>query len=211
MTATKRVQHYFPEFAKAYPTVRCELHFETPFQLLVAVVLSAQCTDARVNQVTPALFQAYPTAKDLAEAPREAVEKLIYSTGFYRNKAKALQGLSKELVEKYQGQPPPVLEDLVRLPGVGRKTANVVLGNAYGIPGVVVDTHVQRLSRRLGLSNARTPEAMERDLQRCVPQAEWTRWSHWMVQHGRACCRARRPRCDECFLNQSCPREGVST
>lgn len=205
----KRVQQLLPLLEKEYPHSQCSLHFKTPFQLLVAVVLSAQCTDARVNQVTPALFEHYPNAKALSQASPEALERLIYSTGFYRAKTRALLALAQALHTHHQGEPPRTLEALTELKGVGRKTANVVLGVAYGIPGIVVDTHVQRLSRRLGLTAHVQPEKIEQDLMRVVPQPDWTRWSHWMVDHGRKYCMARKPACSLCPLRKECPQRLV--
>lgn len=190
---------------KAYPNAMCTLDFKTPVQLLVATILSAQCTDERVNKVTPGLFRNYPTAHDLATAPIEKLEKIIRSTGFYHQKAKSIQESCKIIVEEYDGKVPDSLEKLVRLPGVGRKTANVVLGNAFGKNvGVVVDTHVSRLSRRLGLTQEKNPEKIEKDLMRKIPRNNWTLFSHLLIEHGRKVCIARSPRCEECFLSDVC-------
>jgi endonuclease-3 len=195
--------------ARLYPDARCSLDYQDPLQLLVATILSAQCTDARVNMVTPTLFARFPDAKSLAEAKSADLEKLIQSTGFYRNKARNIQACCRRLVEEHDGKVPATMEELVPLPGVGRKTANVVLGNAYGIPGVTVDTHVGRLSRRLGLSDQTDPEKVERDLMALLPKKTWTDFSHRMILHGRQVCQARKPRCDECGLAKVCPKIGV--
>mgnify|MGYP002624600232 CR=1 FL=1 len=195
---------------KEYPEAECALNYESPLQLLVATILSAQCTDVRVNMVTPALFAAYPTAEALAAAPQARVEKLIQSTGFFRNKAKNIRACCQRLVEEYGGEVPRKLEQLVELPGIGRKTANVVLGTAFGLPsGVVVDTHVGRLSRRLGLTAENDPVKVERDLMALLPRKEWIDFSHRLIHHGRRVCLARKPRCGECVLAAVCPRVGV--
>lgn len=193
-----------------YPDAHCALNFETPFQLLVATVLSAQCTDDRVNMVTPALFKKYPTPFDMAKATQESLEELIRSTGFYKNKAKSLKEASRVLVEKHQGVVPQDLEDLVALAGVGRKTANVVLGNAYNITsGIVVDTHVTRLTNRFGWVKTDNAVVIERELQKFIPEQDWIMLSHWLISHGRAVCKARKPRCEVCFLQEICPKRGV--
>ncbi len=195
---------------KLYPEAECALHFRSPLELLIATILSAQCTDQRVNLVTPALFAAYPTAADYAAAPRADLERAIQSTGFFRNKAKSIQTCCQQLVERHGGQVPQTLEELVVLPGVGRKTANVVLGTAFGLAsGVVVDTHVGRLSKRLGLTRHTDPVKIERDLMALVPKKEWIGLSHRLIQHGRKVCLARRPRCEQCQLEKICPRVGV--
>jgi endonuclease-3 len=189
-----------------YPHVRCALNYETPYQLLVATVLSAQCTDERVNQVTPELFRQYPDPVAMSQARLDVVEKLIHSTGFYKNKSKNLVEAAKLLVQKHQGQVPQNLESLVQLPGVGRKTANVVLGNVWGIvSGIVVDTHVSRLTQRLGWTKEKTPEKIENDLMKIVPKDQWIQVSHLLIQHGRGPCKARSPDCSHCFLQESCP------
>ncbi len=196
--------------ARQYPDATCSLHFHTPLELLVATILSAQCTDERVNQVTPAVFRAYPTAAHYARAPLGQLERAIQSTGFFRNKAKSIQACCRRLVEEYGGEVPQEIERLVELPGVGRKTANVVLGTAYGIAsGVVVDTHVARISRRLGLTRQKDPAKIEGDLREQLPPKEWIALSHRLIQHGRKYCTARNPRCDQCPLNELCPRIGV--
>ena len=189
-----------------YPDAHCELNHQGAFQLLVATILSAQCTDVRVNMVTPALFKKYPDAKTLAAAKQEDVEELIRSTGFFRNKAKNLIAAAKALVREHNCEVPRDLDTLTHLPGVGRKTANVVLGNAYGIEaGVVVDTHVARLSKRLGLTKHTDPVKIEKDLIKVVPQDAWTLWSHLLIWHGRRRCSARKPDCPNCELRTICP------
>lgn len=196
--------------AKDYADVECALVHESPLQLLIATILSAQCTDERVNKVTPELFRRYPTAAHFAAAPLADLEKAIQSTGFFRNKAKNIQGCCRELVERYDGRVPRQMEDLVGLPGVGRKTANVVLGTAFGLAtGVVVDTHVTRLSQRMGLTRNTDAEKIEQDLMAVLPQEEWINFSHRMIHHGRRICGARRPQCEECSLLSFCPRVGL--
>jgi endonuclease-3 len=193
-----------------YPGARCSLTFRNPFQLLVATILSAQCTDERVNQVTPALFKRYPKPSDMADARPEELEELIKSTGFFRNKTKSLLGMSNAVVERHQGKVPAEMDALVDLPGVGRKTANVVLGNAFGkSEGVVVDTHVTRLSQRLGLTRQSDAVKIELDLMELVPRDEWTIVSHLFIDHGRAVCKAPTPRCEVCVLNDICPSSRV--
>lgn len=196
--------------AAAYPAADCSLDFASPFQLLIATILSAQCTDNRVNQVTPGLFRRWPTPQALAAADRPELEAAIRSTGFFRSKAKSILGCCQALVARHGGDVPTTLDDLVRLPGVGRKTANVVLGSAFGIPsGVVVDTHVGRISRRLGLTKATDAVRAERDLAKVLPRSEWIGFSHRLIAHGRGPCAARSPRCDDCPLADLCPRVGV--
>ena len=187
-----------------YPQVHVTLDFTNPLELLVATILSAQCTDERVNKVTPALFKKYPAAAHYAQAPLPELEQAIYQTGFYHNKAKSLKGLGQALMEKHGGRVPASLEELVKLPGIGRKTANVVLGNAFGIPGLVVDTHCGRVSQRLGLTDAKDPVKIEFDLMALVPQERWTRFSLQLIWHGRAICTARNPRCPGCPLLPFC-------
>lgn len=197
---------------KEYPEVACALEFQTPVQLLIATILSAQCTDKQVNLVTRELFKRYPTAADFATADLRDLENAIKSTGYYRSKAKNIKACCQKLVELYGGEVPRNLDDLVSLPGVGRKTANVVLGVAYGIPsGVVVDTHVGRLAHRLGLTQHRAPVKIEQDLMNLLPQKEWIDFSHRLIHHGRRICNARRPKCEECVMKQFCPRIGVDT
>ncbi|MCL4501701.1 MAG: endonuclease III [Deltaproteobacteria bacterium] len=187
-----------------YPKVHVTLDFTNPLELLVATILSAQCTDERVNKVTPAVFKKYPTAADYARAPLEELEQDIYQTGFYRNKAKSLKALGQALMDQYDGQVPASLEDLVKLPGIGRKTANVVLGNAFGIPGIVVDTHCGRVSQRLGLTSAKDPVKIESDLMSLVPNERWTKFSLQLIWHGRAICTAKNPKCTSCPLLPHC-------
>lgn len=195
---------------KEYPDAHCELDFETPLQLLVATILSAQCTDKRVNIVTPDLFRAYPRAEDLAAARTEELEDIIRSTGFFRNKTKSLLGMSAAVVERHAGEVPRTMEELVKLPGVGRKTANVVLGNAFATnEGVVVDTHVGRLAIRLGLTNDTDPVKVEQTLMKLFPREDWALLSHLLIFHGRRVCVARAPRCGECVLNDICPSSRV--
>ena len=189
-----------------YPDAHCELDHRNAFELLCATILSAQCTDARVNLVTPALFERYPVAEALADARQEDVEAIIRPTGFFRNKAKSLLGMARAVVERHSGEIPRTMEELRTLPGVGRKTANVILGNVYGInEGVTVDTHVGRLSRYLGLTKHDDPEKVEQDLMKLVPQEEWAMLSHLLIFHGRRVCIARRPQCDRCVLADLCP------
>lgn len=192
-----------------YPDATCELDYRNPFELLVATVLSAQCTDARVNQVTPSLFSEFPDATSLAGAPRERLEKLIRPTGFYHSKAESILGLSRGLTERFGAEVPASLEELITLRGVGRKTANVVLGNAFGVPGIPVDTHVGRLARRLGLTAEEDPEAIERDLNALLDRRDWTAFSHRLIFHGRRCCTARKPACARCPLTEICPSSTV--
>ncbi len=192
--------------ARAIPEPRCELDHGSPWQLLVATILSAQSTDRRVNEVTPALFEAFPTPAALAAAPRADVERLVKSTGFFRNKARAIQEASREIAERHGGEVPRALEPLLELRGVARKTANVVLGTAYGIAsGIVVDTHAGRVARRLGLTRAEDPETVEEDLCGAFPRASWIETGQRLVLHGRYVCLARRPRCATCPLNELCP------
>lgn len=196
--------------AATYPDAECALIHENPLQLLIATILSAQCTDARVNMVTPGLFAKYPTAKALAEVPQEDLEQEIQSTGFFRSKAKNIRACCRDLVEKHGGEVPRDLDSLVQLAGVGRKTANVVLGTAFGIAsGVVVDTHVARLSKRMGLTRATQPEKIEQDLMALLPDSEWVNFSHRMIHHGRRICAARKPLCGQCPLHDICPKIGV--
>jgi len=194
---------------REYPEAHCYLHFKSPFQLLVATILSAQCTDDRVNKTTPALFAKFPDAESMALAKLPVIEKLIQSTGFYKNKAKSILETSKMLVEKYDGVVPRTMEELVELRGVGRKTANVILGNAYGTPGFVVDTHVGRITRRMGFTRHHDPVKLEHEVRELVPQAEWSMFSLWLIAHGRAICTARRAKCEECPLTRFCPKIGV--
>jgi len=197
--------------ARIYPDAHCELDHRNPLELLVATILSAQCTDKRVNLVTAELFKTYRTAADFALAPLPDLEAAVKSTGFFRNKAKNIQACCRQLVEKHGGEVPRTMAELTALPGAGRKTANVVLGNAFNINvGVVVDTHVARLSQRLGLTRETTPEKIELDLMKLVPQADWARFSHWLIWHGRRRCDARKPDCAGCEVQSLCPRTGLA-
>lgn len=197
---------------RLYPEAICTLNYTTPVQLLVATILSAQCTDERVNQVTPELFLRFPDAVALAEADLTELEQLVRPTGFYRNKAKNIQAASRQLVTKFGGQVPKQMELLMQLPGVARKTANVVLAHAYGInAGVTVDTHVKRLSQRLGLTESSDPIHIERDLMRLLPQEDWENWSIRLIYHGRAICKARNPACHACVLSELCPSADLSS
>jgi len=190
------------------PNPKVVLHYKTPLQLLVATILSAQCTDERVNQVTKGLFTRYRTAQDYAQADVSALEKEIRSTGFYKAKTRSLIRCGRALVDRFDGQVPRTMDDLITLPGVGRKTANVILGNCFGVPSVVVDTHVRRVTQRLGLAKTDDPEKIEMALQRLLPKASWTKGSHQLLLHGRHVCRARAPRCQACRLYALCPWEG---
>jgi endonuclease-3 len=198
------------ELAKLYPDAACALHHDGPLQLLVATILSAQCTDARVNLVTPALFAKYRTAKDYAQADPKELEGYVAPTGFFRNKAKNIREACRLIVEQHGGEVPRTLDELVKLPGVGRKTANVVLGNCYDTPGITVDTHVGRLSRRLGLTLLDDPVKVESDLMLVIPAPEWTIFSHRMISHGRQVCHSRNPNCPACTLEGFCPKVGVA-
>ncbi|MDB5311364.1 MAG: pdg [Gemmataceae bacterium] len=209
--AKDRVGPIMAALARLYPETTTALVHENPLQLLVATILSAQCTDKRVNLITPALFARYKTARDFAAAGPKELEGYVKSTGFYRNKAKNIKACCAVLVEHFGGEVPGTLEDLVALPGVGRKTANVVLGNAFETPGITVDTHVGRLSRRLGLTRFRDPVKVERVLMKLIPPAAWTTLSHELILHGRNVCYARKPRCAACALNPLCPKVGVKT
>jgi endonuclease III len=205
-----RLKKIIAGFEKTYPEAHCELTHADPLQLLVATILSAQCTDKRVNIVTKELFKKYRSASDYANAPLAELEQAVKTTGFFRNKAKNIQACSRKLIERHGGQVPRTMEALTQLDGVGRKTANVVLGNAFGINvGVVVDTHVARLSQRLGLTRQKTPEKIESELMALVPQPQWALFSHWLIWHGRRRCDARRPDCEDCEVFKYCLRIGV--
>lgn len=206
----KRARRLLRGLEKAYPEAPCALTHDSAFHLLTAVILSAQCTDERVNMATPELFRTYPTAKDLADSQQKDVEKLVKSLGFFRAKATNIRGMAKGLVERFDGEVPDNLDDLVSLPGVGRKTANVVLGTWFGIPsGVVVDTHVKRISNLFGLTESKNPTIIERELQEILPRKSWIEYSHRVIHHGRQICIARRPRCLECPLIKNCRRVGL--
>jgi endonuclease-3 len=198
----------FRTLGTTYPDAQCELHFRNPFELLVATILSAQCTDQRVNSVTPELFRRYPDPPHLAAADREDLEALIKPTGFFRQKASTLQAMAQQLCDDFGGVVPETLDALVTLPGVGRKTANVVLGDAYGIPGITVDTHVARLARRFGWSVETNPDRIEADLMALFPRKDWTMLSHRMIWHGRRRCHARKPACGACPIARWCPSFG---
>jgi len=206
----ERVETVLPILKKTYPAAKCSLDHETPLQLLVATILSAQCTDERVNIVTKTLFKKYGSASDLARVSQEELEKEIQSTGFFRNKAKSLRAMAQSLIDEHGGEVPQTMEELTHLAGVGRKTANVVLGNAFGENvGIVVDTHVTRVSQRLGLTKNSDAVKIERDLIPLVPQEDWMLWSHLLIFHGRRICQARTPRCGECPLRPYCPSAKV--
>ncbi|MBI5136360.1 MAG: endonuclease III [Nitrospirae bacterium] len=200
-----RVARVLDTLARTYPDAACALDFRDPYELLVATILSAQCTDRRVNQVTPALFAAYPDPAALAAADAGDVIEIIRSTGFFRNKAKNIIGACQAIVARHGGRVPGTLEELVQLPGVGRKTANVVLGDAFGVPGITVDTHLGRVCRRLALTENEDPVKVETDLMRIVPRDQWTVFSHQVIHHGRALCAARKPLCSQCPLAPDCP------
>ena len=197
--------------ANLYPQARISLDFGNAWECLVATILSAQCTDERVNRVTPILFKEIPGVEAMAAAPLERIQELIASTGFFRQKAKSLKGCAHEIVTRFKSEVPSRMEDLVTLPGVGRKTANVLLGHVYGRPGLVVDTHVRRLAYRLGLTKAQDPDLIETDLQKVLPAEQWTAFSMRLILHGRQVCFARAPRCRECALLADCPQLGVKT
>lgn len=211
---SKRGRAVLRALKRLYPDARISLDFRNPFELYVATVLSAQCTDVRVNLVTPALLRRFPNPKKMAAGPRDEIEELIRSTGFFRNKAKSLQEAAKRILDAYGGQIPDSMEELLTLPGIGRKTANVILGNGFGIAaGVTVDTHVRRLSQRLELTAHQDPVKIELDLMEVIPRKEWTLFSHLFIHHGRALCKARKPQCADCPLTPHCPsaREALST
>ncbi len=206
----KRIKTILTRLRKAYPEAECSLTHENPLELLVSTILSAQCTDERVNLVTRSLFKKYRDAADYARVSQEALEKDIQSTGFFRNKAKSIRECCKILVEQYDGKVPNSMEALVALPGIGRKTANVILGNAFGVSdGIVVDTHVGRLARRLGLSDHKNAEKIETDLTERIPKKDWVVFSHQLIYHGRRVCKSRKPDCGACSLESVCPKMGV--
>ena len=204
-----RAKVIYRQLSKNYPNVRCELDYKNAFQLLVATVLSAQCTDKRVNQTTPALFKKYPNPQKMAKADLRDIQNLVKSTGFFRAKAKNIKGLSNKIMEEFDGKVPSNLEDLITLPGVGRKTANVVLGHAFGIPGITVDTHFGRLSRRFGWSKQNNPVKVEFEVGELIPEKEWTNLSQRMIWHGRRVCHSRKPACGACALAKLCPSYGI--
>lgn len=206
-----RADEIIRRLKKEYPAAHCALNHTNAFELLIATILSAQCTDERVNQVTANLFRKYRQPQDYLEVLQEELEQDIHSTGFFRNKAKNIQGACQKIVEQFGGEIPQTMDELLSLNGVARKTANVVLGNAFGIAsGVVVDTHVSRLSQRLGLTENTAPEKIEKDLQEIVEEKNWIMFPHWLISHGRKICQARKPKCDECVLNDICPKIGVA-
>jgi endonuclease-3 len=205
----KRAKAIYRVLSRRYPNVRCELDFNTPYQLLVATVLSAQCTDKRVNSVTPALFERFPNPKMMVAANLRTIESIIKSTGFFRAKARNIKDLSLKILKDFGGKVPSNLDDLVTLPGVGRKTANVVLGHAFDVPGITVDTHFGRLSRRFGWTDERDPVKVEFEVAELIPQVEWTNLSQRMIWHGRRICHSRRPACGACPLAKLCPSYGI--
>ena len=205
----KEARAVYRILSKTYPEIRCELDFKNPLELIVATVLSAQCTDKRVNAVTPALFKKYKTAKAYAGADIHQLEELVFQTGFYRAKARHIKGIGIKLVEEFNGEVPSTLEELITLPGVGRKTANVVLGHAFDIPGITVDTHFGRLSRRFGWTNEMDPVKVERIVGELIPQKEWTNLSQRMIWHGRRICHSRKPACGACPVAKICPSVGI--
>lgn len=198
--------------AKAYPDVALALQFRNPWELLVATILSAQCTDKKVNEVTPALFRRFPTPHALAEASAKQVEQIVRPTGFYRQKTRSIQSAAREVVDRFRGEVPGTIDELTSLPGVARKTANIVLGSAFDVPGLAVDTHMRRVNHRLGLTRENDPDEIERDLMDLIPKKEWTRYTLRVIHHGRVCCDARRPACNDCPVPPECPwptsREG---
>ena len=208
LARTRRARRIDKILAETYPDAHCELDFSTPLELAVATILSAQSTDAGVNKVTPALFAKYPTAADYAAADRAELEEMIHSTGFFRAKTNSLIGLGQALVERYDGEVPPRLRDLVTLPGIGRKTANVILGNAFGIPGITVDTHFGRLARRFGWTTQDDPVKVEHEVGALFPKRDWTMLSHRLIFHGRRMCHARKPACGVCPVARLCPAYG---
>ncbi len=201
----KRAQRIVKVLAKEYPDSKCALDYRNAYELLMATILSAQCTDVRVNMVTPVLFEKYPTPGDLADAEMGELESIIKSTGFFRQKAKSLVACCQDIVERFGGELPKTMDELSTLAGVGRKTANVILGNVFGVPGIVVDTHVKRLSNRLGLTQQSDPNKIEKDLMEMIPEKEWTLFSLRLIDHGRKVCDARKPQCIECALRKDCP------
>ena len=206
-----RAQEILAALARTYPQAHCELDYSTPLELLIATILSAQCTDKRVNIVTKELFRVCKSAADFVALPQEQLEEIVHTTGFFRAKAKNIKACCTTLVERHGGEVPRTMDELTALAGVGRKTANVVLGNAFGINvGVVVDTHVQRLTARLGLTRETTPEKIEQDMMRLVPSEQWAVFSHWLIWHGRRRCDARKPDCAQCEIAKLCPRVGVA-
>jgi endonuclease III len=205
----QRARLILRRLAKHYPDAHCALDFRSPLELLVATILSAQCTDVRVNLVTPALFARYPTAQAYADADPGELETMIQSTGFFRAKAKSIQASARRIVQEFAGEVPQTLEELVQFPGIGRKTANVILGNCFDVPGITVDTHVGRVSHRLGLTVHTDPVKVEHDLMAVIPKKDWVMFSHRMIFHGRQICHSRKPDCEQCPLADICPKVGV--
>ena len=201
----KRLAYVVSLLKEEYPGSKCSLHYKTSFQLLVATILSAQCTDERVNKVTQNLFAKYPEAKDFVTLPLETLKKAIYSTGFYNNKSKSIKGMSRAVMEQYGGKLPQTLEEMIKLPGVGRKTANVVLGNVHGIPSIVVDTHVTRITNLLHFVKNKNAVKIEKELAEILDKNDWTLFAHLLIDHGRAICIANRPRCNDCIVAEFCP------
>jgi endonuclease-3 len=208
LALVRRARRINRELAELYPDAHCELDYTTPLELLVATILSAQCTDKRVNMVTPTLFARYPTAADYAAADREEIEKIIQSTGFFRAKTNNILKLGQELCDRFGGEVPDTMKELVTLPGVGRKTANVVLGNAFDVPGITVDTHFSRLARRFGWTTETDPVKIEHEVGELIPRKDWTLLSHRLISHGRRICHSGRPACGACPLAQLCPSYG---
>jgi endonuclease-3 len=202
----KRVRNMIDVLGSEYPDAHCMLNFSNGFELLIATILAAQCTDAMVNRVTPGLFKTYPSPETFLDAPVEELEQAIYKTGFYRNKTKSIKKCCQTLIDNHNGEVPSTMEELVALGGVGRKTANCVLGNVFGIPGIVVDTHVRRLANRMGYTAQSNPDKIETDLTEIVPENEWTHFSHLLADLGRSYCDARKPQCDECPVEHLCPK-----
>ena len=201
----KRLAYVVSHLKEEYPDSKCSLHYKTSFQLLVATILSAQCTDERVNKVAQNLFAKYPEAKDFATLPLETLKKAIYSTGFYNNKSKSIKGMSIAVIEQYEGELPQTLEEMIKLPGVGRKTANVVLGNIHGIPSIVVDTHVTRITNLLHFVKNQNAVKIEKELAEIIDKNDWTLFAHLLIDHGRAVCIANRPKCNNCVIAEFCP------
>ena len=201
----KRMTAIVSSLKKEYPDSKCSLHYNSPFQLLVATILSAQCTDKRVNQVTEGLFKKYPNAPDFVNLSFEEIEQEVYSTGFYKNKAKSIKGMAIAVMDKYKGKLPQTINEMVKLPGVGRKTANVVLGNVNGIPAIVVDTHVTRITNLLKLVNTKNAIIIEKNLEKITNKDDWTLFAHLLIDHGRAVCIANRPKCQKCVIVEFCP------
>lgn len=211
LSPQERAREIVLRLRKNYPDAECSLRFSNPFELIIATILSAQCTDERVNKVTPALFKKFPNPEKMAKADLLEIEELIRSTGFFKNKAKSLVGCAKKLVSDFNGEVPQEMEKLFSLPGVGRKTANVVLGNAFGIPGMVVDTHVTRISNLLKLAKGKDAVKLEKQLEKVIEKADWIDYSHLLIFHGRAICKARNPSCSTCFLSDLCPSREIAT